>query len=65
MRTAHSKSERNAIYAQLADIRLSERDRQRAAYALRQAEAILSAVAWVRESIALLGAMLPELGLKH
>jgi hypothetical protein len=45
------------IYKQLAGIRISETDRQRAAYALRDAEAIANGVIWVRERIASLGAI--------
>lgn len=37
-----------SIRRQLAEIQLSERDRQRAMYALRDADAILYAVDWVR-----------------
>ena len=55
----------HAIYRQLSEIRLSAHDRESAARALRQAEAIADAVIWVKEGIASLGAMLPRLGFKH
>ena len=50
----------SAIHKQLAQVRLSDRDRQQAAYALRHAEAIVDAVIWVKERFASLGAMLPK-----
>jgi hypothetical protein len=65
MRNASCNTECNAICRQLSEIRLSAHDRQSAAHALRQAEAIADAVIWVKEGIASLGAMLPRLGFKH
>jgi hypothetical protein len=65
MRIAIRKTANNAIYKRLAEVRLSERDRQQAAYALRDAEAIVAAAVWVKESFASLGAMLPKPGFKH
>jgi hypothetical protein len=53
------------IRQRLATIQLSDSDRQRAAFALGNAEAIADAVIWVKEGIASLGAMLPRLGFKH
>lgn len=53
------------IRQRLAAIQLSDSDRQRAAYALRNAEAIVHALIWVTERIASLGAVLPKLGFKH
>ena len=46
------------IRRQLAEIQLSERDRQRAMYALRDAEAIFNAVNWARDGIGSLGTLL-------
>jgi hypothetical protein len=46
-----------AIYRQLADVRMSDTDRRRAAYALRDAEAVADGVIWVRDRIASLGAI--------
>ena len=46
------------IRRQLAEIQLSERDRQRAMYALRDAEAIFSALNWARDRIGSLGTLL-------
>lgn len=53
------------IYQRLAEIRLSDLERQRATYALRHAEAIADAVIWVKDRIASVGASLPRLGFKH
>jgi hypothetical protein len=53
------------IYRRIAEIRLSDADRQRAVYALRNAEAIVDALMRVKEGIASLGAVLPKLGFKH
>jgi hypothetical protein len=49
----------------LAGLRMSEHERQRAAYALRDAEAIVDAIVWVKEKIASFGALLLRPGLKH
>ena len=65
MRNDSCNTECNAIYRRLFEIRLSAHERQAAAHALRQAEAIADAVIWVKEGIASLGAMLPRLGFKH
>jgi hypothetical protein len=53
------------IYQRIAEIQLSDTDRQRATYALRDAEAIVDAVIWVKDRIASVGASLPRLGFKH
>jgi hypothetical protein len=55
----------NSICRRLAEVRLSEHDRQRVRYALRDAETIVAAAIWVKERIASLGAMLPKPGFKH
>ena len=65
MSTMNCKTANSTIRKRLAEVRLSERDRQLAAYALRDAEAIVHAVIWVKERIASLGAALPKLGFKH
>ena len=65
MREAHRKTVNCAIYKQIAELRISEHDRQRAKYALRDAEAIVEAVSWVKERIASLGTMLLKPGFKH
>ncbi len=65
MRKANRKTVNDAIYQWLAEGRISEHDRQRAEYALRDAEAIVDAVIWVKERIASLGAMLLKPGFKH
>ena len=59
------KTVHSAIYKQLAEVRISEDDLERARYALRDAEAIVDAVIWVKESIASLGAMPLKPGFKH
>ena len=65
MRKAHRKTVNCAIYQQIAELRISEHDRQRAKHALRDAEAIVDAVSWVKERIASLGSMLLKPGFKH
>ena len=49
------------INMRLAEIQLSERDRQLAMYALRDADAIMDVVISIKERIAALGARLPKL----
>jgi hypothetical protein len=63
MRKANSRN--CAVCQRLAEIQLSDLDRQRAACALRDAEALADAVIWVKDRIASLGARRPRLGLKH
>jgi hypothetical protein len=53
------------IYRQLGKIRMSALDRQSAAQAMREGEAIADAVIWLKERIASLGAKLPRLGFRH
>ncbi len=65
MRKANRKRVNDAIYKRLAEVRMSERDRERAASAIRHAEAIVDAVFWVKERIASLGAVLLKPGFKH
>lgn len=65
MRKANRKRVNDAIEKRLAEVRISDRDRERAAYAIRNAEAIVDAVVWVRERIASLGALLLKPGFKH
>jgi hypothetical protein len=55
----------NRTYKRLAEIPLSDLDRQRAACALRDAEALADAVIRVKDRIASLGARLPRLGFRH
>lgn len=65
MRKANRKNVNDAIYKRLAEVQMSERERERAAYAIRDAEAIVDAVVWVKDRIASLGAMLLIPGFKH
>jgi len=65
MTTASCKTMYCSIYKRLAEMPLSEYDRQLAVYAMRDAEAIADAVIWVKEKIAALGAVLPKLGFRH
>ena len=64
MKQASCKT-RNAICKALQQVRMSERDRQRARYALRDAETIVHALFWAKETVASLGARLPKLGFRH
>ena len=65
MRKANCRSFNCVIYKQLADVRISEIDRRRAEYALRDAHAIVDVVIWVKERMASLGAILPKPSYKH
>lgn len=65
MRKANRKRVNDAIYKRLAEVRMSERDRERAASAIRHAEVIVDAALWVKERIASLGAVLLKPGFKH
>lgn len=65
MRKANRMRVNDAIYKRLAEVRMSERDRERATYAIQDAEAIVDAVVWVKERIASLGAILLKPGFKH
>ena len=60
-----ANSRRCLICQRMAEIQLSDLERQRATYALHDAEAIADALIWVKEGIASLGAILPKLGFKH
>jgi len=53
------------IEKRLAEARLSERERERAAHALHSAEAIVEAIVWTKEKIASLGAGLLKPGFKN
>ena len=55
MRKANCKS---IICQRLAEMQLSEHDRQLATHALRDAEAIVHGVIWVKERFAALGGVL-------
>ena len=65
MRNAKCKTVNCVINRQLAEIKLSDLDRQRAMYALRDAHVIVDALIWVKERIASLGTMLLKPGFKH
>ena len=65
MRKTNCSSFNCVIYRQLADVRMSEIERQRAEYALRDAHAIVDLMIWVKERMASLGAILPKLSYKH
>jgi hypothetical protein len=56
---------KSLIQQRLAEMQLSERDRQLARYALRDAETIVHSVLWVKDRIASFSAVLPKLGFKH
>ena len=65
MRKANCKRVNDAIYKRLAEVRMSEHERERATSAIAQAEAIVDAVVWVKERIASLGALVLKPGFKH
>jgi hypothetical protein len=52
-------------YRLLADVRISEIERRHAEDALRDADTIVDALMWVKESLALIGARLPRLSFKR
>jgi len=53
------------IYRQLANVRITDVERRRAAYALRDAEAIADGVVWVKDRLASLGAMVLKPGFRQ
>ena len=56
----------NQVEKRLADVPMNEHERQRAIYALREAEAMIDAVVWIKDRIAALGAtFLKKPVLKH
>ena len=65
MRKANRRNGNGAIYRRIAEVQMSERDRERATHAIRDAEAIIDAVIRFKDWIASLGAMLLKPGLKH
>jgi hypothetical protein len=65
MRKANRKRVNDAIYKRLAEVRMSDRDRERATSAIRHAEAIVDALVWVKERIASLSATVLKPGFKH
>ncbi|HKA43252.1 MAG TPA: hypothetical protein VKF40_14805 [Burkholderiales bacterium] len=65
MRKANRKNSGRMIEKRLAEARLSERERERAAHALHSAEAIVEAIVWTKEKIASLGAGLLKPGFKN
>jgi hypothetical protein len=64
MRKANRKVN-ELIYRRLAEARMSNHERESAAYAFDSAEAIVDAIVWAKEKIAYFGTMLPGLGFKH
>ena len=64
MRKANRKTVNGTLYQRLAQVRMSERERERAAYAIRDAEAIVDAIVWAKEKIASLSASLLRPGFK-
>ena len=65
MKNVNCNTTNKVIRKRLAEMRLSEHDRQLAVSALHDAEAIVDAVIWVRQGIAQLGALLLKPGFKH
>ena len=65
MRKAKRKNSGRMIEKRLAEARLSERERERAAHALRSAEAIVEAIVWTKEKIASLRAGLLKPSFKN
>src|SRR5688572_18029036 len=51
------------IQKRLEELRMNEHDRQRAIFAIRDAEAIVDGVVWIKEKIASLGALVTKPGL--
>ena len=65
MRKANVKNVNASLYRRLAEVRMTEHDRQRAAQAIRDAEVIADGVIWLKDRIASLGAMLLRPAPKH
>lgn len=63
MRKANCR--KSLICQRLAEMQLSEHDRQLATYALRDAEAIVHAAIWVKERFAVFGGVLLKPVFKH
>ena len=65
MRVSNAKGIDKGIYARLAEVQMSEADRQHATEALRQAEAIGDAILWIKEKLAGIGQAFLKPSLKH
>jgi hypothetical protein len=46
-------------------VRLSEHERERVKYAMREAEAIVNAIFWVKDKMSSIGALVLKPGFKH
>ena len=65
MRKSNQSIAGSGIYRQLQKTRMSELDRQHAIGSLRDAEAIVDAILWVKDKVAALGDYLLHPSLKH
>ena len=65
MRKANRKNGASTINQRLAEVRMNEHDRRRAAHAIQDAEAIVDGVIWVSDRISSLGAILFKPVFKH
>lgn len=65
MRKSKQTAVGSDIYALIREARMSELDRQVAIHAMRQAEAFVKAVVWVKEKVAALGNYFLKPSLKH
>ena len=64
MRKANRKTN-NLIYQRIGEVRLSERDREKARNAVREAETIVNAILWIKEKLGSIGAFLLKPGYRH
>lgn len=65
MRKANQTVAESAIYKLIRKTRMSELDRQIATGSVRNAEAIVDAIVWVKDKVVALGDFLLKPSLKH
>jgi hypothetical protein len=64
MRKANRKTN-DLVYKRIGEVRLSEHERERVKYAMREAEAIVNAIFWVKDKVSSIGALVLKPGFKH
>ena len=64
MRKANGKTN-DLIYKRIGEVRLSEHERERVRHAIREAEAIVNAILWVKEKVSSVGAYFLKPGFKN
>ena len=64
MRKANRKTN-DLIYKRIGEVRLTEHERERVRHAIRDAEAIVDAILWVRDKLSSAGAFFLKPGFRH